>query len=129
MSGLEHVHPLFREVLGHIAAIHDSPAMNYWLECISDACESAEVSASSDQIRKIAESVKISHDNYGMAFPVPSGNPMESEVKRLKRLLAEEKEKVFCTECGGRGRIISQGPSHSSDSQCWKCHGEGKHKP
>ena len=125
----EHVHPLLREVLDHVVVAHDNPSMNYWLECISDACESAGVLASRDQVRQIADDVKISHDNYGMAFPVPSGNPMESEFKRLKRLFAEEKEKVFCMECGGRGRIISQGPSHSSDSQCWKCHGEGKHKP
>ena len=127
--GNEQVHPILRPFFETIIKPLDSPAMNYWLECVSDACESAGVSVSSDQLRQIADSVKVSHDNYGMAFPIPSGNPMESEVKRLKKLLADEKEKVFCVECSGRGRVISQGPSHSSDSQCWKCRGEGKYKP
>ena len=115
------VHPILRSL--------DTPDTNYWLECVSDACESAGVSASSEQVRQIAESVKISHDCYGMAFSVPSGNPMESEVKRLRRLLAEEKEKVTCVDCHGHGRIISHGPSYSSDSECLRCRGEGKHKP
>ena len=125
----DQVHPILRPFLETFIKPLDTPVMNYWLECISDACASAGVSASSSQVRQIAENVKISHDNYGMAFPTPSGNPMESEVKRLRRILAEEKEKVVCTDCGGRGRIISQGPSHSSDSECWRCHGEGKRKP
>ena len=125
----EQVHPILRPFFETFIKQLDTPAMNYWLECASDACESAGISASSEQVRKIAESVKISHENYGMAFPVPSGNPVESEVKRLRRLLAEEKEKVVCKYCGGSGRIVSQGPSHSSNSECLRCRGEGRRKP
>ena len=124
----EHVHPILQPFFETFIKPLNTPVMNYWLECISEACESAGVSVTQDQVRQIANDVKISHENYGMAFPPPDGNSMRSEVERLNRLLAEEKEKIFCVECQGTGRVTSQGPSHSSNSDCWKCNGKGKLK-
>jgi hypothetical protein len=77
---------------------------------------------------EIATSLETSQDCMSMAFYQPE-NPMVGENARLERALKVERDKVGCLVCFGRGRIKTQGPYHSSNSQCWKCHGEGKHAP
>ena len=67
-------------------------------------------------------------ENVGMAFYTPE-NPMIERNRTLERQLAWERELWPCEKCKGRGRIITPGPYHSSDSQCWKCNGEGKYHP
>lgn len=81
--------------------------MGYWNECLAAACEEAGVNATSDQIAVIAGSVEVANE-------------------RLKRELREERSKMPCSSCGGSGRIITQGPSHSAESECSKCRGEGR---
>lgn len=104
--------------------------MDYWNECISEAFDDAGISATKEQIKNVAISVQGGHENYGMAFGYDAiPNPLETENKRLKKQLTQEKEKVFCDKCRGSGRIIMQGPSHSSESECYKCRGEGRHAP
>ena len=100
----------------------------YWEECVANAIEEAHVTASLAQVNLIAESVRGAHENYGMAFYQPE-NPLIGEVSNLKRELKKEKEKVFCLNCEGTGRIITNGPSHSSNSECMKCRGAGKYNP
>lgn len=63
-----------------------------------------------------------------MAFYQPE-SPIIGELADAKRALRAEQEKVICRVCNGHGRITSQGPYHSSNSQCHKCNGDGKHKP
>ena len=104
--------------------------MDYWKECISEALDDAGVKATEEQIKNIAWWIEGAHENYGMAFGhdcIP--NPVDLENKRLTKELQEEKDRVFCRECNGSGRIISHGPSHSSNSECSRCRGAGKHKP
>lgn len=101
----------------------------YWIDCISEAVESCGAVLTKEQIASITEDVRISHENYGMAFYTPDSAPANQEVERLKRELGREKSKVSCPICGGRGSITKHGPYHSSTSQCWKCHGEGKVLP
>jgi len=104
--------------------------MNYWLECIEEAFDEAGIRATPEQIKSVTEAVEGAHEHYGMAHGhdcIP--NPMETENKILATALKVEKSKEFCRECDGRGRIISGGPCHSSDSECWKCRGEGKFIP
>lgn len=99
----------------------------YWDECISEACEDAGVKATAEQVGIIASWVQGAHENYGMAYGHDCiGNPLDDENKRLKRELRDEREKQICKECKGRGRIISYGPSHSSDSECMACRGAGR---
>lgn len=101
--------------------------MDYWKECISEAFDDAGIAATEEQIDTVASWVEGAHDNYGMAQGhdcIP--NPLVEENKRLSRELVKEREKVICRECNGRGRIIIPGPCHSGNSECWKCHGEGK---
>ena len=102
----------------------------YWTECICEAFEDAGLTATDEQIATVASWVDGAHEYYGMAHGhecIP--NPLLEETARLTRELKVEREKVHCRNCNGRGRIISYGPSHSSDFDCWICHGEGRHAP
>jgi hypothetical protein len=105
--------------------------MKYWEEAFCAALEDAGLPLPTDQqIKQAASVLEGAHENYGMAHGydcIP--NPVQTENDRLSKLLKDEREKVHCRECNGHGRIESQGPYHGSNTQCWKCHGEGKHKP
>lgn len=68
--------------------------MNYWEECIESACDEAGVTVTAEQIKSIAESVAISHENYGMAFGydcIP--NPLLADVQRLEHEIKRREEK------------------------------------
>lgn len=106
--------------------------MNYWEECISSSLEEAGIKATQEQIEQIASDVQIAHENYGMFMGhdcIP--NPLKSENERLSQELKKEQDMVICKTCKGRGWIVeSFGPGlRSSESQCWKCHGRGRHSP
>jgi DnaJ-class molecular chaperone len=98
----------------------------YWAECLAQSCEEHGVNLTPEQCQLIAEDLKTSHENYGMAFYQPTENPLQAELKETKSLLEKERSKTVCKTCWGNGRIISHGPHHSSDTQCHICHGEGK---
>lgn len=102
--------------------------MKYWEECVSIALEDAGVIVTNDQLGQIVDCVEGAHENYGMAHYVPE-SPYPREIEALKKALKTEREKIHCRECDGSGRITSQGPIHSSNSQCWKCYGEGRLSP
>lgn len=104
--------------------------MNYWEECIRVALDEVGIEATEQQIIDIAECVEGGYENYGLATGkefIP--NPVELENKRLKFKLKLEEEKIHCSECNGEGRITSAWAGRSSNSECWKCRGEGKHLP
>ena len=102
--------------------------MNYWDECISEAFDDAGIKASKEQIETVVGWVEGAHENFSMAHGHDCIlNPLSQENDQLKRELQKEREKVICGECGGRGRIISQGPVHSYDSECMKCRVDGRH--
>ncbi len=103
----------------------NDPQRDYWTECIETAFEDCDIDATLEQIEAVAGDVEASHDNYGLALYQPSGDHRDTEIAKLKKALAEERAKVPCSECGGRGRIITQGPVHSSNSECYVCDGEG----
>jgi len=104
------------------------PRFDYWEECLAQSIEEHGVTVTREQLTAIVRDVEGAHDCYGMAFHVPE-NPLIGELQRARAELKTEREKVFCRTCDGRGRLISAGPYHSSDTQCWKCGGEGKHAP
>lgn len=106
--------------------------MNYWYETVQAALEEVGKLAdfTDEQIKDMASVIEGSHENYGMCHDhdcIP--NPTIAENTELKQRLKLEQSLVHCRECNGKGRIITNGPYHSSDSQCWKCNGEGKHLP
>lgn len=101
--------------------------MDYWQECIAEAFEDAGITATKEQIETVVSWVEGAHENYGMATGsdcIP--NPLVLENESLKKELTKERDKVICEECNGKGRIITQGPCHSSNSECYKCRGEGR---
>lgn len=106
-------------------------AYDYWKECISEAAEECGAVLTDEQITCIASWAEGAHDNYRQAtgLDVADRNysaSKDAEIDRLKNEVKKEREKVHCRECDGRGRIITQGPYHSSDTQCWKCNGDGR---
>lgn len=67
---------------------------DYWNECISNAAEEAGIELTEDQVEVLADSVRIGHENYGMAFYSPPAsdrlNDIERDAKaRYARLEAE----------------------------------------
>jgi hypothetical protein len=107
-----------------------SQIVAYFSECLSEALEVVGVPISDEQLLAVAQSVTSAHENIGMAFySPPAGEYLTQEIQQLKRDLAREKALIQCPNCNGTGRIYSQGPVHSSDSQCMKCRGAGKVSP
>ena len=95
--------------------------MDYWHECVAEACEDAGVEVTPAQVVIIASWIEGAHENYGMAHGhdcIP--NPLVDENKRLAQELKTEKDKRICPECGGRGWIVTQ------QNTCWKCRGAGR---
>ena len=99
---------------------------DYWTESIETSFEEHGVTATPEQIEAVAGDVEGCHDNYGLAFYTPSGDHRDTEIKQLRDELEKERNKRICSECKGRGRIVTQGPYHSSDSECSECRGEGR---
>ena len=105
---------------------------DYWRDCISEAFEESKIEATPEQIDNVAAWAEGAHENYGMATgsDVASANlssAHEREKADLLRALRQEQDKVMCQECRGRGRIVFNFGNRSSNSECWKCHGAGRH--
>lgn len=101
---------------------------NYWQEAVECALEEAGVKVTPEQLAEIVEAIKTSAECESMCH-APVENPLASEVKDLRAALADQRDKVVCNECGGRGSVTSQGPYHSATSRCWRCNGEGYRNP
>ena len=103
--------------------------LDYWRESVQSSLDVHGVTATEAQILAIASDMELSHESVGMAFHVPSGNPMQSEIDELRREMEAERSKTMCGECGGLGFIVTPGPYHSSESECFKCRGAGRCAP
>jgi hypothetical protein len=104
--------------------------LEYWKESVESSLEEHGVVATDEQITAIAEDMQGSHENIGQAFYEPHGSDRrDDEIKGLKRQLQDEREKVPCKVCNSTGRITTYGGTLMSISSCWKCSGEGRHKP
>jgi hypothetical protein len=101
---------------------------DYWAECLADSFGEHGVIATSEQIQAVARDVEISRDNMSMAFYVPE-NPLIGDLKRAEAALKAETALVFCVECQGSGRLQYNSGPWAVNTQCNKCHGNGKHKP
>lgn len=99
---------------------------DYWEECLANSCEENGVTLTAEQLTAIATDIRYGHENYGMAFGEPQGNPERDEIKRLEKALERERDKRTCPDCKGTGEIVSQGPHHGSWSQCDRCRGSGR---
>jgi hypothetical protein len=106
----------------------------YWVECVECGADECGAVLTQEQVEHIAATCRGGHENYGMA----SGNDVATanwhgeqrrEKEGLLKQLQREREKVHCRVCDGRGREINMAGPWRSDSQCWKCKGDGRHDP
>lgn len=101
----------------------------YWAECLSQAADDCGLKLTAEQLGCLAEAVEGADENIGMAFPTPP-SPYPDQIRRLECELVAEREKRFCRECQGTGRVRHDiGLSHYSISECFKCRGKGKLAP
>ena len=101
--------------------------MNYWQECVKEAFDDAEITATEWQIFCVVSWVLGAHENHGTATGnecIP--NPLVERINDLERELRQERDLSACPVCKGKGWLVSYGPVHSSESDCYKCHGRGK---
>ena len=100
---------------------------DYWLECLSQAADEAGIVLDSNALGVLAKAAEDGHEHYSMAFYSPSSSEIyQPRIDKLERDLKAEREKVFCKTCSGTGRLIESFGTRSSDSQCYKCQGDGK---
>jgi len=133
----ERVRELERLLQGHIEAQECSPtkepAMSneYWREALLCALEEMGMPFPSDEHLKLGVNVLDgAHKNHGMAHGydcIP--NPQTTEIEKLSKELKREQSKVSCSHCNGSGRERYNSGPWAVDTQCWKCHGEGKVVP
>jgi len=99
---------------------------DYWEECLAQSFEEHGVKATNEQIQAIAKDVDNARDCIGMAFPVPE-NPWKRELAAAESALKREQSMRFCVICQGTGRVQYYTGPWAVNTQCDKCHGNGKH--
>jgi len=108
----------------------------YWEEAIGEALCSIDKFDlfTKEELKELGQGLATSADCESMAFgwDVASSN-RSAELRRneddLRKELARERAKIICRSCNGSGSITLPGPYHSATSQCFKCHGDGRHDP
>lgn len=101
---------------------------DYYRECLVDSFSENGIVATPAQIDEVARAVDGAVENRSLAFHVPE-NPLVGELERTKAQLKIECEKIQCRECSGSGVNITRFGTMEGRSQCWRCHGYGKHSP
>lgn len=103
-------------------------SIELWKEFIGESLDEHGVSATAEQVALIARDAQRIAEGLSEHSYRPC-DPTVRELAETQAKLKAEREKVVCVLCKGSGRIYSQGPYHGSDSQCWKCRGEGRVAP
>ena len=68
-----------------------------WREWVSEVLEEHKISATNEQVSKIATAIQVCAENMDMAFPVPSGpSPELQELEKLHEELKRERNKMVC---------------------------------
>lgn len=100
-----------------------------WQDYVDEMFSDLGIEATDEQRRELAEGIPLLVDY--MRAPIAGPSPEQTEIKQLQKALDQERSKVTCRECNGRG--INEEPfgpiGRVSISQCWKCRGEGRHLP
>lgn len=95
---------------------------DYWTETIEIAFKEEDIIATKEQIENVAGMVEVSAENYGMSMghnDIPS--PVQLELEKIKEELKEERNKIVCPICRGKG--------NTHGTRCFKCIGRGISAP
>lgn len=105
---------------------------DYWIEAVMSSFEEHGIAADAEQIERVAGDMQVSSENEGMAFgdDVASANlqgAKDREIAGLRKQLQVERDKVHCEACNGKGHIVENYGTRSSESTCLRCYGEGRY--
>ena len=74
--------------------------LEYWRECVTGCFEEHGITATQEQIERIAADIEVSAANMSLVFGPPPGPSLARiEADDLKRKLSTEKDKVYCGDC------------------------------
>lgn len=105
---------------------------DYWQDCIQEAFEDAQLTATPKQIDTVTAWVEGAHENYGLAtgLEVASHNYESDESRELKQLKAEQKRKEDwelstqpCESCTTTGIVLD---GWGRQVECHECDGKGR---
>lgn len=106
--------------------------MIYWEECVRQAFDDAEISATDFQVLSVADDVEVAYENYGLStgMDVADSNFISDETRELEKLKQEiEKRRIWecetepCESCITTGTIKDE---WGRDRVCAECNGEGR---
>jgi len=103
----------------------------YWIEAVESSLDEHGLIATTEQVEKIADDMRINAEHQSMVFgsDVASENLSQSwknEIDGLKKALRDEQEKVVCPICLGKGRVKHSCGTFFSESECFRCKGKGR---
>lgn len=102
----------------------------YWRIFVDEVVPNLGIEMTDEQRNSLLNEIRNAHDNYGMAHGydhIP--NPLVEENRKLSKQLQNERDKVPCETCKGKGYLRDSYGTRSSESRCYKCNGEGRHLP
>lgn len=103
--------------------------MEYWKECIEASFSDHGIVATVEQIERIAGDVQVAHENYGMAYYIPSGgeSPEAKELKEIKAAMKKHEDWVNstkpCKRCTTTGIVLDV---WGRTQTCPNCDGNGR---
>ena len=68
-------------------------SIDYWKDCISQAADDCGLTVTEEQLKCLAESAEVAHENYGMAFYSPPASDRINDIEREWKLKLEAKER------------------------------------
>jgi len=98
----------------------------YWTEAISEIFEEHGVTATAEQMAKVASDVELLSSTAGEYSSESVIRPGDEEVTKLRTELTLEKQKVVCKECRGHGFIGDSSDPTRYESECFVCKGAGR---
>lgn len=90
---------------------------DYWIECVSCACEDSGISLTVEQIENIADSVSGGHENYGMAFYSPPPSDRVADIERGWQKKLDDLQTEFDGYVRGSERAVKRALHMNSDAQ------------
>ena len=90
--------------------------MDYWKECIAEACEDAGVKMTDEQLDTVTSWVEGAHENYGMATGAECiPNPLYAEVESWKKAHKDAEARADAERENFRNNVAKRRNVHPGD--------------